>query len=644
VIGQVFENRYEILRKLGAGGMAEVYLAHDRHLGRDVALKVLHANYAQDEQFIERFRREASNAASLNHPNIVQIYDRGEAEGTYFIAMEYLDGRSLKDIISKYAPLRPEHVISIASQILEALRFAHRKDIIHRDIKPQNIIVDDEGRVKVTDFGIARAGGAARMTETGSILGTAHYFSPEQAMGGRVEAASDLYSLGIVMYEMTTGRLPFDGDNPVAIAMQHVNDPPPPPSQWAPGTPENLEHVIMRALVKSPAQRYLTADAFLDDLRKVQAGQPVAAPPSLLADEVTRVTTPVVAVAAADRTTIRPGGPRPAGMGDPAAVVPAPPIKRSSVWPWVLVLLFVVALGVGLYLLLSSAGGSASAQVDVPDLSGKTQQQAQQAMDDLGLKLTVAGTKPSVDVGKVVEQNPVSGARAAKGSTVQVWLGASDGKIPVPDLTGKNVSQAGTALGQAKLILAAPISEPSNSPKDTITRQNPAAGTPVVPGTTVTVWVSAGPAGGQVDVPNIVGKTQDAALVQLTALKLAGNPQAVDSNSPAGQVVSQSPKPGQLVVEGSTVTFQVSNGPKPTTTAVPPVIGLTEAQAKSAIVLAGLVATVATASGDAPAGTVMDQTPVAGATVNKGSTVHVVVSTGPPPTTTTTELPTTTTT
>ena len=271
----MFDDRYEVVRKLGSGGFADVFLATDRLLGRQVALKVLSSRYAHDEQFVERFRREASSAAGLNHPNIVQIYDRGEAEGTYYIAMEYLEGRSLKEIIVKYAPLSSELLVSVAVQIVEALRFAHRRDVIHRDIKPQNIIIDGDGRVKVTDFGIARAGSASTMTEAGSILGTAHYFSPEQAQAQPVEAASDLYSLGVVMYEMATGRLPFDGDNPVSIAMKHVHEMPEAPRRINPNLPENLDAVIMRALGKRPVDRYLTAQAMLDDLRRVQEGRPV---------------------------------------------------------------------------------------------------------------------------------------------------------------------------------------------------------------------------------------------------------------------------------------------------------------------------------------------------------------------------------
>src|SRR5213592_286182 len=252
LINTLFDGRYRIMRKLGSGGMADVYLAEDQELGRRVAIKILNDKYATDDQFIERFRREAKNAAGLSHPNIVSIYDRGEAEGTYYIAMEYLDGRSLKELIVSRGPA-PVHVaIDYARQILAAVRFAHRHGIVHRDIKPHNVLVDAEGRLKVTDFGIARAGGS-QMTEAGSIIGTAQYLSPEQAKGAPVDQTSDLYSIGIVLYELLTGEVPFSGETPVEIAMKHLSTVPPPPSAKRKDVPRALDLVVMRALAKDPA-------------------------------------------------------------------------------------------------------------------------------------------------------------------------------------------------------------------------------------------------------------------------------------------------------------------------------------------------------------------------------------------------------
>src|SRR5680860_937742 len=298
VIGKLFDKRYEILRLLGSGGMADVYLAHDKHLERDVALKILHSRYARDEDFIERFRREARNAAGLNHPNIAQIYDRGEAEDTYYIAMEYVAGLSLKEIINKYAPLETEHLISIARQILEALGFAHRKDVIHRDIKPQNIIVDDDGQVKVTDFGIARAGSASTMTEAGSILGTAHYLSPEQARGEQVRANSDLYSLG----------------------------------------------VVLRALAKDAELRYASAGSFLSDLKNIEDGKPVASLPYADDEGATRVMRREAVPGTTESTRVRTSH----SEGEER--------ERSSarsVWPWILVIVFLFLLAIGAYALVN---------------------------------------------------------------------------------------------------------------------------------------------------------------------------------------------------------------------------------------------------------------------------------------------------
>src|SRR5712692_702591 len=271
LINTLFDGRYKILRKLGAGGMANVYLAEDQELGRRVAIKILDDRHAADEQFVERFRREAKNAAALSHQNIVSIYDRGEAEGTYYIAMEYLDGRSLKELIITRGPAPISIAIDYARQILAGLRFAHRHGIVHRDIKPHNVIVDAEGRAKVTDFGIARAG-ASQMTEAGSIIGTAQYLSPEQARGTQVDQTSDLYSLGIVLYELLTGTVPFTGDTPVEIAMKHLSAVPERPSAMRPEVPHDLDMIVLRALAKDPADRYQSAEEMDADLERVGRG------------------------------------------------------------------------------------------------------------------------------------------------------------------------------------------------------------------------------------------------------------------------------------------------------------------------------------------------------------------------------------
>src|SRR5437762_1338263 len=275
LLNTLFDGRYRIVRKLGTGGMAKVYLAEDEVLGRRVAIKILDDRHAGDDQFIERFRREAKNAASLSHPNIVSIYDRGEAEGTYYIAMEYLDGRSLKELIVARGPAPVNVAIDYARQILAAIRFAHRHGIVHRDIKPHNVLVDAEGRLKVTDFGIARAG-TSQMTEAGSIVGTAQYLSPEQARGSAVDQRSDVYSLGIVLYELLTGEVPFSGDTPVEIAMKHLSQTPEPPSALRPEIPHDLDMVVMRALAKDPEDRYQSAEEMDADLARVARGAGVS--------------------------------------------------------------------------------------------------------------------------------------------------------------------------------------------------------------------------------------------------------------------------------------------------------------------------------------------------------------------------------
>src|SRR5262245_48919708 len=344
LIDRLFDDRYRITRKLGAGGMANVYLAEDQELGRRVAIKILNERHANDEQFVERFRREAKNAAGLSHPNVVSIYDRGEAEGTYYIAMEYVEGRTLKDLIVTRGPSPIPIAIDYIRQVLSALRFAHRNGIVHRDIKPHNVIVDSEGRVKVADFGIARAG-TSQMTEAGSIIGTAAYLSPEQARGAPVDQTSDIYSVGIVLYELLTGTVPFTGETPVEIAMKHLSQIPEAPSTLRPEIPRDLDLVVLRALAKEPADRYRSAKEMDRDLELVGRGEAVGTETEEAATMVLRgETTAATAVAA---------GARPAGYGGDERYRSYDGEVRSgrAWWPWLLALGAAIAIGIGGWLL-----------------------------------------------------------------------------------------------------------------------------------------------------------------------------------------------------------------------------------------------------------------------------------------------------
>src|ERR671936_419809 len=390
LIDTLFHGRYKILRKLGAGGMANVYLAEDQELGRRVAIKILNERHANDDQFVERFRREAQNAAALAHPNIVSIYDRGEAEGTYYIAMEYLEGRSVKELILSRGPAPPRVAIDYARQILGALRFAHRNGIVHRDIKPHNVLVDGEGRVKVTDFGIARAG-ASQMTEAGSIVGTAQYLSPEQAKGTPVDQRSDIYSLGIVLYELLTGEVPFKGDTPVEIAMRHLSTVPEPPSAKRPEVPHDLDLVVMRALAKDPGDRYTSAEEMDADLERVARGLSVSAVTADAATQIMRAPATAATVVSRAPTVVAP--PRTA---PPPAYTP-PPVyydyddrpPRRSIWPWLLALLVVVAAGVGGFYLYKQVNALGGQTTMVPYVVGIRTRDAIRKIRDAHLRVHV---------------------------------------------------------------------------------------------------------------------------------------------------------------------------------------------------------------------------------------------------------------
>jgi serine/threonine-protein kinase len=642
LIDTLFDGRYRIQRKLGAGGMADVYLAEDQELGRRVAIKILNGRHANDDQFIERFRREAKNAAALNHPNIVSIYDRGEAEDTYYIAMEFLDGRTLKELIVSRGAAPINVAIEYARQILSALRFAHRHGIVHRDIKPHNVLVDAEGRVKVTDFGIARAG-TSQMTETGSIVGTAQYLSPEQARGGEVDPRSDLYSLGVVLYELLTGKTPFDGETPVEIAMKHLSNAPKPPSSLRPEIPPELDKVVLRALSKNPDERYQSADEMEADLERVARGAPVSA-----ATAATQIlpAAPVVAADPTSATMIAP--PRPTRSRD----IPPPPVVEEEeyaepggperpVWPWLLAAAFVIAAAIAGFFVWHELSGS---KVKEPVALYVNEKQAQAELQIRAAHLVPSvkkGSSEKYKKGIVYDQSPDAGSKVDKGGTVTIFVSTGPPPVDVPDVKGKQWSDAQQELTDAGLVPVERI-VPGKT-KGVVTATDPPAGKSVPKGSKVRVNVSSGPQ--QKSVPNVVGETAAQATTNLRNAGFNPNPSYVDSDAPQGQVIHQNPAPGSSAPEGSSVVIEISNGPPQVS--VPSVVGETAQQAVAELQGAGFQVNQQYVSVGDPSqeGIVQQQTPDGGSQATKGSIVTIEIgqkSQGPPPTTTTTTTTTTT--
>ena len=646
LIGTLFDGRYQIVRKLGAGGMANVYLAEDQELGRRVAIKILNDRHANDEQFVERFRREAKNAAALSHPNIVSIYDRGEAEGTYYIAMEYLDGRSLKELILSRGDAPIAVVVEYARQILSALRFAHRHGIVHRDIKPHNVLVDGEGRVKVTDFGIARAG-ASQMTEAGSIVGTAQYLSPEQARGGDVDQRSDLYSLGVLMYEMLTGEVPFNGDTPVEIAMKHLSRTPEPPSTKRRDVPRELDMVVMRSLAKDPDDRYQSADEMEADLDRVARGVGVAPQTEGTATQIMRspLAGPIAATAA---TMITPPRRAPGGAVSP----PVPPsvyydldepIHRRPVWPWIAALLFVIGAGIGgwfLYHQISSKLNSTT-PIAVRNYVDENEQNATSNITADGFNPVVKHhTSLTTPAGLVYQQDPPAGHRQPKGNDVTILVSTGKPKVEIPTMKGLKSEDAIAKL--KALHLVPDVHDIASSlPADEVTASDPKAGTQVVSGTKVRINVSSGPT--TTPVPNVVGKSLSDATATLNAAGFKVSPTFVESDQPQNQVVNQSPSEAS---KGSTIALTVSSGPK--TVAVPDVRTLDVGSATSTLQDQGFKVkfTYTTVTDPNQDQIVLDQSPETGKQAKPGSTVTLNVgrcpSGGCPATTATTTATTTT--
>jgi serine/threonine-protein kinase len=616
-VQQLVDKRYRLLKPLGSGGMADVYLAHDDILDRDVALKVMSTRYKSDEEFVERFKREAQSAAALSHPNIVSIFDRGESEdGTYYIAMEYLPGGTLKDRILKRGALPAYTAAAVALQMAEALRAAHERDVIHRDIKPHNILVTGSGDVKVTDFGIARAASSSTMTRTGHILGTAHYISPEQAMGEHVGPASDLYSLGVVLYEMLTGELPFDADTPIGIAMKHVNGHVRAPQELDPSVPDGINAITLRLLAKNPEDRYGSDAELIEDLERFGAGLD----PSGATTEVMTRTMPAA--------TARMGIPPPPQGAD------AGKKRRRRFVPLLLVLIGLLLLAglawAGNSLLQDGPVGQNVPKVGVPSLVGMNLEEAKDKFgDDFDIQVSdsVDGEKP---VGTITDQDPSTG-KLEKRSEISVTV-VGKRVASVPGVVGSERAAAEQKLENAGFEVEVDEQDSSFEDEGKVTGQNPEGGERPEVGTSVTITVGTGPS--SVAVPQLYGNTPEQArsILEEAHLTLGDRSREYNGDVAEGSIFFQNPSDAERVEPGAAVDVTVSLGVEPVE--VPEVYGLSVAEAQATLSGVGLNSNAVEVEGDEAAGTALSTEPGVGATLDPGSTVTLYFSAGPPPVTT----------
>jgi eukaryotic-like serine/threonine-protein kinase len=636
----VFNGRYELHRRIARGGMADVFLARDQLLDRPVAVKVLFPEFATDPSFVERFRREAQNAANLNHPNIVSVYDWGQEQGTYFIVMEYIEGRSLADILRSEGPLHPQRAAEVASDIAAALGFAHRNGVVHRDVKPGNVLISPSGQVKVADFGIARALGAdpeSNLTQAGSVMGTATYFAPEQAQGLPLDPRSDLYSLGVVLYEMVTGRPPFSGESPVAIAYKHVQEQPPPPRHLNTNVPTDLEAIILKLLAKNPQARYSSADDLRADLRRFREGQPVvavagAAAGGVAAAGATQAMAATQAVRGVDHTRAVPAGDYAPAYAEP---------RRSGAFLVVLILLLLILAGLLFALGKVITGGTSGGQttdITVPagGVVGKPEAEATQTLQNAGFDVTALHEKnDTVPEGIVVSVDPSEGTtvKVDKGkrgaATIHVSSGANT--VKMPSVIGQQQADAQNALAQqgfTNIVIDPQPSDDPNVAQGEVFKQDPPADTDVAKTAKITLTVSSGKT--KVAVPDVSGKSvaEAASIIGQAGLNGSKTQTEASDTVPKDQVIRTDPQAGTQVDKGSNVTIIVSSG-KPQVS-VPSVIGLSKAAADATITNAGLVPHATCHAGPSPQGVVTNQDPAANTKVDKGTIVNYDVDTSDP--------------